>query len=113
MLYARQDDGSPRADDQCHGSLPSAPRSAARLAGSDGLAERSLEMEATARAMLSVCEGLVLALTENGVLDRREMKYTLEDARDAHRSSSDTDRKAVHQRAAAIISRLIDSVEAA
>jgi len=83
--------------------------------------DQATEMEASARATLSVCESLVIALTESGTLDREEMLETLMDARHAHSQLAaeleemdheELTRRQVHLRAAEIIARLIDGVRA-
>jgi len=73
----------------------------------------ALDAEAASRAALTVCECLIIALTERGVLDREEMRGTLEDARNAHFYSSGTaEERSIHRRAAEMIGRLMESVDA-
>ena len=66
-------------------------------------------IEAAGLAALSICESLLLSLTENRVIDAAEAKVILEDAATAHRSavgleSGDTS----HDDAASLIERILE-----
>lgn len=67
--------------------------------------------EAPGLAALSLCESLILALTEAGVLDSREARGVLEDAMTAHRHAAlgagDRD---IHRTAASLIERIREGV---
>lgn len=76
-------------------------------------------MEAAARATLSVCESLVIALTETGVIGREEMLETLSDARRAHHvlardppKESEAVRRHLHLQAADLITQMMQGVRA-
>ncbi len=62
-------------------------------------------------AALSLCESLILALTETGVLDSREARGVLDDAITAHRNASDArDAREAHNAAASLIERIREGV---
>jgi hypothetical protein len=60
-------------------------------------------------AALSICESLLLSLTENGIIDAAEAKVILEDAATAHRNAIplETDGRG-HADAVAVIERILD-----
>ena len=67
------------------------------------------EPGAAGLAALSICESMLLSLTENGIIDAAEAKAILEDAAAAHRNAvplADGD-AADHREAAAIIEQLL------
>jgi hypothetical protein len=60
-------------------------------------------------AALSICESLLLSLTENGVIDVAEARVILEDAATSHRNAIPLELEGTaHADAAAIIDRIID-----
>jgi hypothetical protein len=60
-------------------------------------------------AALSICESMLLSLTDTGVIDGKEAKAILEDAAAAHRNASGVadGRAGDHREAAAIIEAII------
>lgn len=76
------------------------------------MANDQLDSQAAAMAALSLCESLALALAEEGVLDREEVRGVCMDAMDVHRTAVVSGpRPDVHLRAAELIGRIIDSLE--
>jgi hypothetical protein len=58
-------------------------------------------------AALSVCESILLSLTENGIIDDGEARAILEDAAAAHRGATPP-AAGDHEAAAALIERLLE-----
>ena len=70
--------------------------------------------KAAGLAALSICESLLIALVEKGILGVEEACAALEDAAAAHQGSEHSDRSATrHSMACQIIERLITQVGAA
>jgi hypothetical protein len=70
--------------------------------------------EAAGLAALSICESLMIALVEKGVLSLDEARGVLEDAAAAHQNIDIVDGVAApHQSASLIIERLITQIGAA
>lgn len=70
--------------------------------------------EAAGIAALSICESLLIALVDKGVLSAEEARGTLEDAAAAHQSLTLSGDQALHHRLASeFIERLVSQVEAA
>lgn len=60
-------------------------------------------------AALSVCESLILALKERGVLDDAEIRGLLEDVRSAHRNAAaDGDERDLHDSVADIADEIMN-----
>lgn len=60
-------------------------------------------------AALSVCESLILALKERGVLDDAEIRGLLEDVRSAHRNAAaDGDDRDLHDSVAEIADEIMN-----
>jgi len=61
-------------------------------------------------AALSVCESILLSLTENRIVDDAEAKAILEDAAAAHRGAASLadGRAGDHEEAAALIERILE-----
>ena len=57
-------------------------------------------------AALSVCESILLSLTENGIVDEAEVKAILTDAATAHRQAAPPAGASDHDRAAVLIEAL-------
>ena len=69
------------------------------------------ESEAAGVAALSICESLLLSLTDNGIIDGAEAKAILVDAAAAHRGAvplADGD-AGVHEEAAALLEAIIEN----
>lgn len=59
-------------------------------------------------AALSICESLLISLTEKGILERDEAYFVLEDAVNAHRCAVSENRAAaLHEAAAALIEQVM------
>ncbi|WP_207461511.1 hypothetical protein [Azospirillum sp. SYSU D00513] len=70
--------------------------------------------DAAGRAALSICESLMIALVEKGILSLEEARGALEDAAAAHQNIDTlNDQAAVHQSAGLIIERLLTQIGAA
>lgn len=68
------------------------------------------EAEAAGLAALSVCESLLLSLTDNGIIDAAEAKAILLDAAAAHRGAVRVDSGArMHEKAAALLEAIIEN----
>jgi hypothetical protein len=67
------------------------------------------DSRAAGLAALSVCESILLSLTENGIVDDAEARAILEDAAAAHRGavSLGDGRAGDHEEAAALIQRIL------
>jgi hypothetical protein len=65
--------------------------------------------EAAGIAALSICESLLLSLTDNGIIAAAEAKVILEDAAVAHRRAAGLDGDGTpHDEAAAIIENIME-----
>ena len=70
--------------------------------------------DAAGRAALSICESLMIALVEKGILSLEEARGALEDAAAAHQNIDTVEgQAAVHQSASLIIERLMTQIGAA
>jgi len=72
----------------------------------DGLRKDRM-LEAGGLAALTICESLLIALSEKGILDADEAASVLEDAMNSHQTAIDEGRAVHLHRAAARLIRLI------
>ena len=77
--------------------------------------DRSHDKSTAGTAALAICESILIALNDGGVISRRQERELLEDAAESHRSAAarhpeDAD---MHRRTAAEIQRVIDGRKSA